>query len=155
MLRAAVYCRVSTLDQHPENQLDELHRYAETHEYTIVAKYVDRISGAKDSRPALNDLMHDARQHRFNVVLVWKIEEPWMCLLREFPVETNRKNDGFDFTVNSLKTFCETEFNGLTFFFSIPILHSESVSHVDVSFFVLSTPTTSAVGDRWCCEGYQ
>ena len=40
----------------------------------MVAEFVDRVSGAKESRPALNRLMADARQRKFDVVVVWKID---------------------------------------------------------------------------------
>jgi hypothetical protein len=50
-MRAAIYARVSTFDQEPENQLAELRRYAAARGW-IGQEYVDRgISGAKDRRP--------------------------------------------------------------------------------------------------------
>ena len=46
-LRAAVYARVSTFDQEPENQLQELRRYVEARGWTGT-EYIDRgVSGAK------------------------------------------------------------------------------------------------------------
>jgi len=37
--------------------------------------YTDNgVSGAKDSRPALNRLMADAGQRKFDTVLVWKLD---------------------------------------------------------------------------------
>ena len=59
-MRAAVYARVSTLEQEPENQLQELRRYVKARDWTAV-EYVDRgVSGAKDRRPALDQLVTDA-----------------------------------------------------------------------------------------------
>src|SRR5436190_21909603 len=56
-LKAAVYARVSTLDQEPENQLAELRRYVEARGWSAV-EHVDRgVSGAKDRRPALDQLL--------------------------------------------------------------------------------------------------
>ena len=50
--RVALYGRVSTLDQEPENQLVELRTYAEARGWPAT-EYVDRgVSGAKDRRPA-------------------------------------------------------------------------------------------------------
>jgi DNA invertase Pin-like site-specific DNA recombinase len=69
--RAALYLRVSSLDQHPETQRGDLLEMARQRGYEIVCEYVDRISGAKARRPGLGDLMHDARRGRFDVVLVW------------------------------------------------------------------------------------
>ena len=71
MKRAALYLRVSTLDQHPETQLYDLQQMAQQRGYEIAEKYEDRISGAKARRPGLDGLMRDARRGRFDVLLVW------------------------------------------------------------------------------------
>jgi DNA invertase Pin-like site-specific DNA recombinase len=69
--RAALYMRVSTVDQHPETQLYDLRQMAAQRGYEIVQEYTDRISGVKGRRPGLDDLMRDARRGHFDVVLVW------------------------------------------------------------------------------------
>ncbi len=71
MKRAALYMRVSSLDQHPETQLYDLRQMAAQRGLEIVQEYVDRISGAKARRPGLDGLMRDARRGHFDVVLVW------------------------------------------------------------------------------------
>src|ERR1035438_10322274 len=71
MKRAALYMRVSTVDQHPETQLLDLRQMAAQREYQIVHEYTDRISSAKAKRPGLDAMMTDARHGRFDVVLVW------------------------------------------------------------------------------------
>jgi DNA invertase Pin-like site-specific DNA recombinase len=63
--------RVSSVDQHHETQLYDLHQMAAQRDLEIVQEYVDRISGAKARRPGLDDLMRDARRGRFDVVLAW------------------------------------------------------------------------------------
>jgi DNA invertase Pin-like site-specific DNA recombinase len=68
--RAAIYTRVSTGDQHPETQLCDLRELAKQHRYEIVREYTDTISGSKSKRPGLDQLLADARRHRFDVVLV-------------------------------------------------------------------------------------
>ena len=73
MKRCVVYLRVSTLD-HPETQLHDLRAMAAQRGYEIVREYTDRISGAKPKRPGLDELLHDARKHRFDVVLVWAFD---------------------------------------------------------------------------------
>jgi DNA invertase Pin-like site-specific DNA recombinase len=40
----------------------------------VAGEYVDHVSGAKESRPALNRLMTDAHQRKFDGVLVWKLD---------------------------------------------------------------------------------
>jgi DNA invertase Pin-like site-specific DNA recombinase len=73
-VKAAIYARVSTVDQEPENQLQELRRYIEARGWTA-AEYVDRgVSGAKDRRPALDRLLADARRRRFDVVVCWRLD---------------------------------------------------------------------------------
>jgi DNA invertase Pin-like site-specific DNA recombinase len=74
VLRAAIYARVSTLDQEPENQLAEVRRYVDARGWAAT-EYVDRgISGAKDRRPALDDLVRDAKRRHFDMVVVWRLD---------------------------------------------------------------------------------
>jgi DNA invertase Pin-like site-specific DNA recombinase len=73
-MKAAIYARVSTVDQQPENQLGELRRYVDARGWTAV-EYVDRgVSGAKDRRPALDTLLQDARRRRCDVVVCWRLD---------------------------------------------------------------------------------
>jgi DNA invertase Pin-like site-specific DNA recombinase len=70
--RVALYLRVSTLDQHPETQLYDLRQMAQQRGMEIVEEYVDHgISGTRTRRPALDQMMADARRSRFDIVLVW------------------------------------------------------------------------------------
>jgi DNA invertase Pin-like site-specific DNA recombinase len=73
-MKAAIYCRVSKVEQNPENQELELIDYANNRDFEIYKVYTDRISGSKDSRPALNMLMMDARSKCFDAVIVWKLD---------------------------------------------------------------------------------
>jgi len=71
----AIYARVSTSDQTCQSQLDELRDYVERRGWTLVAEYVDTgWSGAKKDRPQLTKLMRDAKQHRFDIVMCWKLD---------------------------------------------------------------------------------
>ena len=60
MKRAALYMRVSTVDQHPETQLLDLRQMASQRGYEIVQEYTDKISGTKSKRPGLDQMMADA-----------------------------------------------------------------------------------------------
>jgi DNA invertase Pin-like site-specific DNA recombinase len=72
MKRAAIYLRVSTVDQHPETQGIELRQFAKQRGYEIVHEYVDHgVSGTKVRRPALDQLLKDANRRKFDAVLVW------------------------------------------------------------------------------------
>lgn len=73
-MKAAIYARVSTIDQEPENQLQELRRYIAARGWTPV-EYVDRgVSGAKDRRPALDRLLADATRRRVDVLVCWRLD---------------------------------------------------------------------------------
>lgn len=75
MKRAALYCRVSTVDQHPETQLGELRQFVASKGYTVVGEYTDHgFSGAKARRPELDRMMNDARRHRFDVLCCWSCD---------------------------------------------------------------------------------
>lgn len=73
--RVALYCRVSTLDQRADLQLDGLRRLAEQRNWKVVGEYVDHgVSGSKDRRPELDRLLKDAHQGKLDVLGVWKLD---------------------------------------------------------------------------------
>jgi DNA invertase Pin-like site-specific DNA recombinase len=75
--KVAIYARVSTVNhgQDATFQTRELRQFAEARGWHLHCEYIDEgVSGAKDSRPALNRLMVDAKRRRFDVVLVWKLD---------------------------------------------------------------------------------
>ena len=75
MKRVALYCRVSTVDQHPETQLGELRRFAAQRGLQIIGEYTDHgFSGMRARRPELDRMMEDARRHKFDVLLVWSCD---------------------------------------------------------------------------------
>lgn len=72
--RAAIYARVSTIDQTTENQLTELRRYVKVRGWAA-EEYVDEgFSGSTDRRPALDRLLKDARRRRFDVLVCWRLD---------------------------------------------------------------------------------
>ena len=73
-LRAAVYARVSTYDQEVENQLGELRKYVEARGWEA-REYVDEgVSGTAVQRPALDELVRDAKRRRFDVLVCWRLD---------------------------------------------------------------------------------
>jgi len=77
MKRAALYMRVSTKGhgQTTETQAVALRDYAANRGFQIIEEYRDEgISGSKDSRPALDRLMKDARARKFDVVIVARFD---------------------------------------------------------------------------------
>jgi DNA invertase Pin-like site-specific DNA recombinase len=73
-MRVALYVRVSTADQSLALQLTELREYCQRRGLKIVEEYEDRMSGAKDRRPALDRLMTDASRRKFDAVVVWRFD---------------------------------------------------------------------------------
>lgn len=73
-MKIAIYARVSTSEQEADKQVRELEEFV-TRQGNIVYKvYKDVISGSKDSRPALNDMVQDAFQRKFDAVVCWKLD---------------------------------------------------------------------------------
>jgi len=74
-MRIGIYARVSTKDQSCELQLRDLRTYCAARGFSVVREYVDvGESGAKDSRPQLNELMAAARKRQLDAVLVWRFD---------------------------------------------------------------------------------
>ncbi len=97
-MKIGVYVRVSTVDQSVEMQLLALREYCKARGFEIYKEYTDQgVSGAKDSRPALNQLMDDARKRKFDAILVYRFDrfarssKHLITALEEF------KNLGVDF----------------------------------------------------------
>ena len=76
-MRVGLYARVSTLDkgQDVDLQLRDLREYAGARGWEVFREYVDEgQSGAKDRRPALDELLTDARRRKIDVVAVWRLD---------------------------------------------------------------------------------
>jgi DNA invertase Pin-like site-specific DNA recombinase len=74
-MRVALYARVSTTDQDTTNQVLELRAYCQARGWTITQEFIDHgISGAKESRPALDEMRKAARRRRVDGIVVWKLD---------------------------------------------------------------------------------
>jgi DNA invertase Pin-like site-specific DNA recombinase len=73
-MKAAIYARVSTTDQTNTIQIRELKEYVERRGWDVAGIFQDQMSGAKASRPGLNQLMCEARLRKLDVVLVLKLD---------------------------------------------------------------------------------
>lgn len=80
MKKVAIYARVSTLEQAEHGysigeQIDKLKKYCDLKDYSIYKEYVDGgYSGAKLDRPAMQELISDAKNGKFEVVIVYKLD---------------------------------------------------------------------------------
>ncbi|MBL7672050.1 MAG: recombinase family protein [Bdellovibrionaceae bacterium] len=72
--RLGIYLRVSTLEQSTELQRRELEQFAQARGWQIVQFYEDKATGTNSNRPMLRELMRDARQRKFDVVVCWKLD---------------------------------------------------------------------------------
>jgi DNA invertase Pin-like site-specific DNA recombinase len=74
-MRVAIYARVSTKDkgQDPENQLHQLREFAERHG-RIYHVFTDQESGGKAGRTAFQQLLLEAYQQRFDLVVFWRLD---------------------------------------------------------------------------------
>jgi DNA invertase Pin-like site-specific DNA recombinase len=86
-LRAALYVRVSTEDQHLDHQEHDLRREAERRGWQVVAVFAEKVSGKRAAkRPELEKLRHAAAMNRFQAVLVWSIDRLGRSLLEVLSV---------------------------------------------------------------------
>ncbi len=74
-MKAAIYCRVSTTEQNASMQVEELRAYCSRRQWEIAEEFIDAgVSGSKESRPALNRLLADAKRRKFDAVLVYRYD---------------------------------------------------------------------------------
>jgi len=105
-MKVAIYCRVSTRDQHPEIQEKALLEYADRQDYEVFKVYTDKTSGKKQSRPALNDLLFDMRDGHFDAIICTKLDRLGRSLqhLINIVQECDNKNVGLIFKDQSIDT---------------------------------------------------
>lgn len=110
MTKCAVYLRVSTVGhgQDVSTQLLDLKQMAEHRGYEITRVYSDEgVSGSKDSRPALNEMLADAKRGKFAVLLIWRLDRLGRSLahlvrlfedFKAWNVQLVSFSEGLDFT---------------------------------------------------------
>ena len=73
-MNTAVYIRVSTEGQRTDSQELELKRYCRQRGWKNIIFYADKISGAKASRPQLDQMMQDIRGGKIERLVVYKLD---------------------------------------------------------------------------------
>jgi len=75
IMKAVVYSRVSTEEQNPESQLQDIIDYASSRGYTIVKVFEENISGATYpfERPVFNQVLRFIREHDVDLLLLHDI----------------------------------------------------------------------------------
>src|SRR3989344_5901533 len=70
----AIYLRVSTEDQNPENQIADVKKFAEALKCKAVEVYVDKESGQYSDRRDFQRMMADARAGKFKILFIWALD---------------------------------------------------------------------------------
>ena len=102
-----LYIRVSTSDQHPEMQEQELVEYVQCHDWTLYRIYRDDgVTGAREDRPGLNALRSDVKRGRVNLVAVWSLDRMARSVRQLVELAEEFNSHGVDFV--SLKQSIDT-----------------------------------------------
>lgn len=81
-LDVCIYARVSKeiIDskdiryQEPKNQIAPLKEFAKNMNWDVKFVFIDRKSGADSNRPEFKKMLAEARQHHFDLLLVWSLD---------------------------------------------------------------------------------
>ena len=78
-MEVAIYSRVSKKDedkryQEPKNQIEPLKEFCNNMNWNIKFIFVDKKSGADSNRPEFKRMLAEARQHHFDLLLVWSLD---------------------------------------------------------------------------------
>lgn len=111
-MKVAIYIRVSTRDQHPENQKLELEDYAKRqgYDYTIF----EEQESTRKTRPIKESLLRALRKKEYEGLLIWKLDR-WGRSINELVTDLRELTDkgikiislkeGIDYTTASGKLF--------------------------------------------------
>lgn len=74
-VKAAIFCRVSTIDQSYDRQVNDLTKIANKFSFDVVEVITEKISGAKsnDERLGVQQLIEGAKQGKYQKVLVTEV----------------------------------------------------------------------------------
>lgn len=78
----AIYVRVSTRKQDETNQLPRLREIAKNRGFEVYHEYSDEASAKDANRPGWRGLMEDASKHRFDAILVTKLDRVMRSLVQ-------------------------------------------------------------------------
>ena len=93
-MKVAIYVRVSTKKQDETNQLPRLREISNNRGFDIYREYSDEASGRDANRPGWKELMQDASEHRFDAILVTKLDRVMRSLMQLNITMTNLQSYG-------------------------------------------------------------
>mgnify|MGYP001580582845 CR=1 FL=1 len=76
MNNAVVYLRCSTDEERQDVDIQRrpLYNLAEALGLKIIGEYIDYASGGDSNRPQFQQMLSDARQHKFDIILIWALD---------------------------------------------------------------------------------
>jgi DNA invertase Pin-like site-specific DNA recombinase len=104
--RAAIYVRVSTVEQETALQESELREYCQRRGWSFVLYRDHGQSGAKADRPALNAMLGDLKKRKFDVLVVWALDRLARSLKNLLSISEECRTLGVDLV--SLKQAVDT-----------------------------------------------
>jgi len=109
-MKVAIYCRVSTEEQHADKQEYICKQYCEQQGHEVFKVYNDVISGKTTSRPEFNKLLEDMRNREFKGIVVTKLDRIGRSLQHLLSMfdEFNRKGVHFIAVTQNIDTTSAT-----------------------------------------------
>jgi DNA invertase Pin-like site-specific DNA recombinase len=96
-MKVAIYTRISTAEQNPMMQKQQILDYCKIKGFSVYNIYEDVISGKKDSRPEFDRLLFDMRNKRFDAIAVYKLDRIGRSLQHLLQLFQEFKNRNIDF----------------------------------------------------------
>lgn len=73
-MKAVIYLRTSTLEQHPEKQKQECLNFAKNRGYEVIEIFEEKLSGWKGERPLYDKVKNMAFKGEIKAVIVWALD---------------------------------------------------------------------------------
>jgi site-specific DNA recombinase len=96
-MKVAIYCRVSTEEQNNDSQESLCLETCARQGHEVYKVYKDVYTGAKENRPSFNEMLEDMRNHKFNVVMVTKLDRIGRSLAHLLALFNEFNNRGINF----------------------------------------------------------
>ena len=96
-MKAAIYCRVSTEEQHAEKQEYLCQEHCKRNGIDVFKVYTDVISGTTTSREGFNQMLTDMRLYRFNTIICTKLDRVGRSLSHLLSLFDEFKKKGVEF----------------------------------------------------------
>jgi len=109
-MKVAIYCRVSTEEQHADKQEDICLEYCRRNNLGVFKVYKDIISGSSTSRKEFNQMLEDMRSMKFKGIIVTRLDRIGRSLQHLLSLfdEFNRKKVDFISITQNIDTSTST-----------------------------------------------